>query len=175
MRLPPSSSYCGCTALKVLVTSRTVLHRYGEQEFPGAAVCSPGFWESVRPGVTGSYEAIGLFVERAVAVKPDFVLTPLNAPSVAAITIRLDGLPLAIESRQAESMSCSAAIVERLQRTPRSWSHVSRMRRRGNGRCAERSNGATGCSRSTSACCSRSYRCSRAEQPLSPLSQFALR
>jgi non-specific serine/threonine protein kinase len=43
------------------------------------------------------YEAVGLFVERARAVKPDFKVTNESAPAVAEICVRLDGLPLAIE------------------------------------------------------------------------------
>ena len=43
------------------------------------------------------YEAVRLFVERARAVKPDFSVTNENAPAVAEICVRLDGLPLAIE------------------------------------------------------------------------------
>ena len=83
--------------LKALVTSRTVLRRYGEQEFP-----VPPF-ELPDPGNLSDlvglaqYEAISLFVERAAAVKADFALTAANAHSVAEIAIRLDGLPLAIE------------------------------------------------------------------------------
>src|SRR5215207_3270101 len=83
--------------LKVLVTSRSVLHRYGEQEFPVPPFALPDLGSLPDVASLGRYEAIGLFVERAAAVKPDFALTPLNASSVAEIAIRLDGLPLAIE------------------------------------------------------------------------------
>jgi predicted ATPase/class 3 adenylate cyclase len=103
--------------LKVLVTSRTVLHRYGEQEFPVLPFALPDRGSLSDLASLARYEAIGLFVERAVAVKPDFVVTPLNAPSVAEITIRMDGLPLAIELAASRIKILSPqAILERLGR-----------------------------------------------------------
>jgi len=69
--------------LKVLVTSREVLHLSGEQEFPLPPLNLP--------------DAIALFVARAQAATPDFQLSNANAATVAAICQRLDGLPLAIE------------------------------------------------------------------------------
>ena len=83
--------------LKVLVTSREVLHLYGEQEFPVPPLDLPDL-ERLPPLETLSqHAAVALFLERARAAKPDFQLTDENAPAVAEICVRLDGLPLAIE------------------------------------------------------------------------------
>jgi tetratricopeptide (TPR) repeat protein len=62
------------------------------------------------------YEAVRLFIERALAVKPGFEVTNDNAPAVAAICARLDGLPLAIELAAARiKLLPPAAILLRLQ------------------------------------------------------------
>jgi predicted ATPase/class 3 adenylate cyclase/Tfp pilus assembly protein PilF len=83
--------------LKVLVTSREVLRLRGEQEFsvPPLQLPDPRHLPSLEH--LTQYEAVRLFIERAVAVKADFEVTNENAPAVAEICARLDGLPLAIE------------------------------------------------------------------------------
>jgi predicted ATPase len=64
------------------------------------------------------YEAVALFIERARAVKPDFAVTNENAPAVAQICSRLDGLPLAIELAAARvRLLTPQAIVDRLERS----------------------------------------------------------
>ena len=83
--------------LKVVVTSQSRLHVYGEYEFPVSPLALPDL-KSIPPLESLSrLPAIALFVERAQAIKPGFTLTKENAATVATICARLDGLPLAIE------------------------------------------------------------------------------
>ncbi|MEQ1472516.1 MAG: protein kinase [Candidatus Acidiferrum sp.] len=83
--------------LKVLVTSRSRLHVYGEHEYPVPPLALPDLRASISPKVLSKNPTIALFLERAAAVKPNFELTQENALAVATICTRLDGLPLAIE------------------------------------------------------------------------------
>ncbi|OGG46571.1 MAG: hypothetical protein A3F84_18045 [Candidatus Handelsmanbacteria bacterium RIFCSPLOWO2_12_FULL_64_10] len=88
--------------LKALVTSRAALRVYGEYESPVPPLTLPDpqhlpFAEADLASILTRYEAVRLFIERAIAVKPDFAVTNDNAPAVAGICHRLDGLPLAIE------------------------------------------------------------------------------
>src|SRR5215217_8040505 len=83
--------------VKVLATSRTPLHAYGEREFPLPPFPMPDLTHLPSIEALSQYDAVRLFVERAQAVKPDFAVTNANAPAVAEICHRLDGLPLAIE------------------------------------------------------------------------------
>ena len=85
-----------CPRLKLLVTSREPLRISGEREYPVPPLALPDSSSSGTKGLL-SNEAIALFVERAQAHKPDFVLTDDDASSVVEICRRLDGLPLAIE------------------------------------------------------------------------------
>ncbi|MGA7919546.1 MAG: tetratricopeptide repeat protein [Candidatus Acidiferrales bacterium] len=83
--------------LKILITSRAALHVYGEHEFPVPPLALPDSRSMPPIDVLSQYPAVALFVQRAVAVKPDFELNLENAPAVTEICARLDGLPLAIE------------------------------------------------------------------------------
>jgi predicted ATPase len=83
--------------LKVLVTSRAALHLYGEHEFPVPPLALPDSRSIPSVEVLSQYPAVALFVQRAVAAKPNFELNRENAPAVIEICSRLDGLPLAIE------------------------------------------------------------------------------
>jgi predicted ATPase len=83
--------------LKILVTSRAALHLYGEHEFPVLPLALPDPRSMPPLEVLSQYPAVALFVQRAVAAKPDFELNQENAPAVTEICARLDGLPLAIE------------------------------------------------------------------------------
>jgi predicted ATPase/DNA-binding CsgD family transcriptional regulator len=83
-------------ALKIVVTSRAPLHVTGEQEYevPPLRVPDP---QCATVAAVGDCESVRLFTERARAAWPGFVLDEQNAAVVAAITQRLDGLPLAVE------------------------------------------------------------------------------
>ena len=85
--------------LKVLATSRIPLHIYGENEYavPPLATVAELRAAAHDPDKLSQYEAVRLFVERAVGAKSDFSVNNSNAPAVAEICARLDGLPLAIE------------------------------------------------------------------------------
>src|SRR6266571_7626136 len=83
--------------LKVIVTSREVLHVRGEQEFPVPPMAVPDPAHLPDMVALAQYEALALFIQRAQAVKPDFQVTPANARDIAEICVQLDGLPLAIE------------------------------------------------------------------------------
>ncbi|TMC84794.1 MAG: hypothetical protein E6J22_20650 [Chloroflexi bacterium] len=86
-----------CSHLKVLVTSREVLHVRAEREFPVPTLSLPDPKRLPDLVALSQYEAVALFIQRAQAARPEFQVTNANAPMVAEICVRLDGLPLAIE------------------------------------------------------------------------------
>jgi predicted ATPase/class 3 adenylate cyclase len=81
----------------VVVTSRVILGLRGEHEYTVPPLNPPDTEDMPALDALRSVEAVRLFTERALAADPRFRLTEQNAPAVAGITARLDGLPLAIE------------------------------------------------------------------------------
>jgi predicted ATPase len=98
-------------ALKVLVTSRSPLHVYGEHEFPVPPLALPDLRKLPPLDILAGNEAVALFVQRAAAVKPGFAATEENAAAIADICARLDGLPLAIELAAARVKLLSPALM----------------------------------------------------------------
>ncbi len=103
--------------LKVLVSSRIVLHLYGEREYPVPSLELPAPQKLPASLETVSQcAAVSLFIARAQLVKPDFAVTNETAPAVAEICSRLDGLPLAIELAAARvKMLPPQALLARLE------------------------------------------------------------
>lgn len=86
-----------CPLLKVLVTSREVLHVRAEHEFAVPPLALPDPAHLPELAALARFPSVALFLLRAQAIKPEFRLTAANARAVAEICVRLDGLPLAIE------------------------------------------------------------------------------
>ena len=86
-----------CPHLKLLITSRQVLHVRAEYEFTVPPLALPDPTHLPELTELSHYATVTLFIERAQAARPDFQLTPGNAAAIAEICVRLDGLPLAIE------------------------------------------------------------------------------
>jgi non-specific serine/threonine protein kinase len=86
-----------CPDLKVLTTSRAVLHLSGEWVIPVPPLALPEADRSASQAELMASEAVRLFVERAQAAQPDFALSETNGAMVLDICRRLEGLPLAIE------------------------------------------------------------------------------
>jgi predicted ATPase/TolA-binding protein len=86
-----------CPHLKVLATSRVPLRIRGEKEYAVSPLLIPDVNHLPSLEKLVQFDAVRLFIERATDVKADFQVNSDNAPSVAEICARLDGLPLAVE------------------------------------------------------------------------------
>jgi predicted ATPase/class 3 adenylate cyclase len=87
----------GTTALEIVASSREPLRIAGETVYALPPLTLPAAAASVGVDTVLQSEAARLFVERAQSVKPAFAVTAQDAPALADICRRLDGIPLAIE------------------------------------------------------------------------------
>jgi predicted ATPase len=86
----------GCPQVRLLATSREALNLAGERVWRVPSLSLPALQATTATQLS-TCEAVCLFVERATSVRSDFAITKQNAPAVARICRRLDGIPLAIE------------------------------------------------------------------------------
>ena len=104
-----------CVGLRALVTSRTLLHVSGEQNYPLQPLSVPEETDSLER-VAGA-AAVRLFAQRARAADPGFDVTSENASTIAAVCRRLEGLPLALELAAAKiGLLSPPALLGRLER-----------------------------------------------------------
>ncbi len=96
-----------CPKLKILVTSREPLSIDGEATFQVPSLSLPAENVMTEDELEAS-EAVQLFLERTLVVRPDFELNTDNVPAVAEIVRQLDGIPLALELAAARLRVMSA-------------------------------------------------------------------
>ena len=96
------------SSLKIMATSREALGVKGEMSWHVPSLSLPDLKH--LPSVEGlsQYEAVSLFIDRAILAQPHFMVTKENAPAIAQICFRLDGIPLAIELAAARVKALSA-------------------------------------------------------------------
>jgi predicted ATPase len=106
-----------CPHLKIMATSRAPLRIRAERLFSVPPLLLPPAGRSLEPARLFGYSAVRLFVERARAARPGLVIGEADAPVIAEICRRLEGLPLAIELAASRSRLYSPqTLFERLER-----------------------------------------------------------
>lgn len=93
--------------VQVLASSREALRVPGEHSYPVSPLPVPGLRDGVAALARST--AVRLFVERAQLHKPSFELSEREAPAVAELVARLEGIPLAIELAAARMRSLGVA------------------------------------------------------------------
>jgi predicted ATPase/class 3 adenylate cyclase/Tfp pilus assembly protein PilF len=96
-----------CPRLSLVVTSREALGFAGELTYRVPSLSMPDPRRDGSREDVARFESARLFIERARSQQPGFALTEQNAPALASICYRLDGIPLAIELAAARVRSLS--------------------------------------------------------------------
>jgi predicted ATPase/class 3 adenylate cyclase/DNA-binding CsgD family transcriptional regulator len=103
----------GCSQLTILATSREPLGVPGEITWAVSPLPAPPRGGPIDMIRLSRFDAVRLFGDRARRARPDFVLTDANAPAVANLCARLDGIPLALELAAARCRSLTPEQIER--------------------------------------------------------------
>jgi predicted ATPase/DNA-binding winged helix-turn-helix (wHTH) protein/Tfp pilus assembly protein PilF len=102
-----------CPHIVLLATSREGLGIAGELTYRVPSLSMPDPRQHTTPEQLSQYESIRLLVERARLQLPHFTVTDQNAPALASVCYRLDGIPLALELAAARMRSMSVEEVDR--------------------------------------------------------------
>src|SRR5208282_6012716 len=102
-----------CAQVVILATSREQLGIAGELTYRVPSLSVPDPEQHATPEELSTYESTRLFVERARLQRPHFAVTAKNAPALASVCHRLDGIPLAIELAAPRVRSMSVEEVNR--------------------------------------------------------------
>jgi predicted ATPase len=160
-------------ALKVLVTSRTVLHLSGEHTFVVEPLALPDLGDEADPESITNSPAVMLFIQGARALNLEFSLAAPQLRTIAEICIRLDGMPLAIELASARLNILSPQAL--LQNLLICYTTAPSMRLIITRRCVERLHGATSCWIVTRKSYFADLACSRAAAPSPQWRLFVMR
>jgi len=102
-----------CAGVALVASSREALGIGGEQAYRVPSLSLPDPKKAHTPESIAPFEAVQLFVDRALLARPDFRVTAQNAPTLVSICFRLDGIPLAIELAAARVRSLSVEAIDR--------------------------------------------------------------
>jgi non-specific serine/threonine protein kinase len=118
----------GCPNLRILATSREPLGIGGEVAWRVPSLAVPDLDHAITEEAAQRSPAVQLFVERATAVLPRFMLTERNTAAVVQICQRLDGIPLALELAAVQVVALTPAqVVDRLDQSFRLLTGGSRV------------------------------------------------
>lgn len=96
-----------CPGVQILATSREGLGIAGETTYRVPSLSLPDPKQAQTAESLSHFESVQLFIERALQTQPAFAVTNANAPALASVCFRLDGIPLAIELAAARVRSLS--------------------------------------------------------------------
>jgi predicted ATPase len=94
--------------VSILATSRQALRIAGERVWRAPSLPVPPI-DDLSPESLSSFDSVRLFATRAADTDARFLVTPANAPAVAQLCRRLDGIPLALELAAARVATLSPA------------------------------------------------------------------